>query len=62
MEDLGVSLVDSSFYGAAKRVYGASDPSINQLLVMEGSGWIITSSSFTDNGMLTLTKVSPLPL
>mmetsp|Transcript_50458 Transcript_50458/g.96398 ORF Transcript_50458/g.96398 Transcript_50458/m.96398 type:complete len:179 (-) Transcript_50458:642-1178(-) len=56
--ELGASSSNSNFVGAYKQVYGTSDPSINQLVVMEGSGWSVTSATSTNDGLLTVTKTT----
>lgn len=52
---LGVSSVDSRFYGWYKSVAGAGDPSINQLIIAPGSSWTQSASSNTDSDLHTLT-------
>jgi len=53
---LGVSTVDSRYYGWYKKVYGTSDPSINHLIIAPGSDWTQAASSDTNSDLHTLTR------
>eukprot|EP00241_Pyramimonas_parkeae_P014905 CAMPEP_0114319486 /NCGR_PEP_ID=MMETSP0059-20121206/25269_1 /TAXON_ID=36894 /ORGANISM="Pyramimonas parkeae, Strain CCMP726" /LENGTH=1029 /DNA_ID=CAMNT_0001446501 /DNA_START=179 /DNA_END=3265 /DNA_ORIENTATION=+ len=55
---LGVSTVDSRYYGWNKKVVANYDPSINHLIIAPGSSWTQSSTSNTNSDLHTLTKVN----